>query len=380
MKKRLQLLALGIGCAMMGCDSEAAVEPFPGTETEEMPWELLVETIWCNRGGGYGFGFAPVGVPFYLPWGSTWDYVVDDNDWGADFDNIHDAITAAQDGDRIYVCPGTYEGQLDIWDDVELLSLGGACDTIIESPAGTNGTVVDIHSSAIIEGFTITGSQFTGQCFYGGGVHIGGQYGETRIYPELRHNRIVDNVACKVAGIYVGGMESNNGEYTNVTVTIENNIIADNYSEVMNAGAIAINSTRSTSTAIDNNVIAYNESFQGSGGIEIHNGDAHGTRVRGNILYNNVGSAGIAVISLDDPFETLIAGFNDLYGNSLEWYDGFFDIYDDPDFDNEQTYALDNNSPCIDAGFWSSSYNDPDGTRNDIGAYGGPSGDWECTP
>ena len=33
-------------------------------------------------------------------------------------------------------------------------------------------------------------------------------------------------------------------------------------------------------------------------------------------------------------------------------------------------------SPLIDAGNPASGYNDPDGSRNDMGAYGGPHGDW----
>jgi len=37
------------------------------------------------------------------------------------------------------------------------------------------------------------------------------------------------------------------------------------------------------------------------------------------------------------------------------------------------SYALSATSPCVDAG-WGSP--DPDGSPNDIGAFGGPEGDW----
>ena len=40
-------------------------------------------------------------------------------------------------------------------------------------------------------------------------------------------------------------------------------------------------------------------------------------------------------------------------------------------------FNLQNGSPCINTGNPSSSYNDPDGSRSDMGAYGGPYGDWE---
>ena len=39
-------------------------------------------------------------------------------------------------------------------------------------------------------------------------------------------------------------------------------------------------------------------------------------------------------------------------------------------------YSLQSGSPCIDAGNPSSEYNDTDGSRNDMGAYGGPKGSW----
>ena len=41
-----------------------------------------------------------------------------------------------------------------------------------------------------------------------------------------------------------------------------------------------------------------------------------------------------------------------------------------------QDYNLDVYSPCVDAGDPAAAFDDPDGTRNDLGAYGGPSGAW----
>ena len=50
----------------------------------------------------------------------------------------------------------------------------------------------------------------------------------------------------------------------------------------------------------------------------------------------------------------------------------------DPLFNNVSSgdYSLQAGSPCIDTGNPSSEYNDTDGSRNDMGAYGGPKGSW----
>ena len=65
-----------------------------------------------------------------------------------------------------------------------------------------------------------------------------------------------------------------------------------------------------------------------------------------------------------------------IYGGSSEMSPVPGDISEDPLFDAAypETFALSEESPCIDAGDPNPVYNDIDGTRNDMGAYGGPSG------
>ena len=43
---------------------------------------------------------------------------------------------------------------------------------------------------------------------------------------------------------------------------------------------------------------------------------------------------------------------------------------------NNDDFTLSSGSPAVDAGNSSSSYDDTDGSRNDMGGYGGPQGDW----
>ena len=48
----------------------------------------------------------------------------------------------------------------------------------------------------------------------------------------------------------------------------------------------------------------------------------------------------------------------------------------DPLYESDTDHHLQEGSPCIDSGDPDSAYDDPDGTRSDMGCYGGPEGDW----
>jgi hypothetical protein len=101
--------------------------------------------------------------------------------------------------------------------------------------------------------------------------------------------------------------------------------------------------------------------------------------IKNNILaWNNTG---ISAIYGAQPE----ISFNDVFGNSYHDYDpqtggaaapGLGDISVDPMFDpaSSPPFALAEGSPCIDAGDPASIYNDLDGSRNDMGAFGGPTG------
>ena len=70
--------------------------------------------------------------------------------------------------------------------------------------------------------------------------------------------------------------------------------------------------------------------------------------------------------------------YNDLWGNELDYFEFFspgeHDISKDPLFTEavNNSYFLEPESPCIDAGDPDPIMNDPDGSRNDMGAFGGP--------
>lgn len=64
-----------------------------------------------------------------------------------------------------------------------------------------------------------------------------------------------------------------------------------------------------------------------------------------------------------------------IYSDIQETVDGVGNINTDPLFSDE-LFHLNPLSPCIDTGNPSPEFNDTDGTRNDMGAYGGPNSDW----
>ena len=76
-------------------------------------------------------------------------------------------------------------------------------------------------------------------------------------------------------------------------------------------------------------------------------------------------------------WNTDYSGTTDVTGSSgnISQAPGFTDVTTDGDYTNDD-WTLKSSSPSVDAGNPSSAYNDADGTRNDMGAYGGPGGSW----
>ena len=75
---------------------------------------------------------------------------------------------------------------------------------------------------------------------------------------------------------------------------------------------------------------------------------------------------------------TITIDYSDIQNGETygSWATGTGNIDSDPLFINSFDYHLQAESPCIDAGNPDAQYNYTDGSRNDIGAYGGPNGDW----
>ncbi len=158
--------------------------------------------------------------------------------------------------------------------------------------------------------------------------------------------------ACHISGNQDSGLETSGGQ-----LTLQNSIVALNQKEgilLSNSGDI-LNCT--------NSVIAYNNQE----GI-INLGGSH--NVVNSIIYFNNAAQQIVKISGSGQ-----VNYSDVAQTGLG---GTGNIMDDPLFADSKTFELQANSPAIDAGDPSASYNDryfpPSmGTeRNDMGAFGGP--------
>ena len=70
--------------------------------------------------------------------------------------------------------------------------------------------------------------------------------------------------------------------------------------------------------------------------------------------------------------------FSCTYSDIQGGWTGIGNINLNPDFvdPSNEDYHLQPSSSCIDAGNPAPQYNDVDGSTNDMGAYGGPGGNW----
>ena len=113
-----------------------------------------------------------------------------------------------------------------------------------------------------------------------------------------------------------------------------------------------------------NNTFFNNETANYGGGLVIITPVS--AIVENNIFFMNAGQSGdsrIALLQADSS--RVFVQYNFLQVGML-----------DPLFTSQTDLHLTPLSPCINAGNPASQYNDPNGTRNDQGAYGGPLGEW----
>jgi len=250
--------------------------------------------------------------------------------------------------------------------------------------SGNNGGAV--HVSGGGSSF-INGNVFEGNTA-GDGAAIWTEDAGGSTFHVITQNEFRENDTSDTSGGF-GEIEGGAVTITENRVVLANNLFFSNEG-AQGGGAVTVAAGAGGSTYVVNNVMVYNTSANGEGaGIHFESrlGLTAAPSARNNIVAFNVGWG----IYAEGAFPSGV-NYNDYFGNSGGAYGSgifvvpaqsgslavdplFVAVSDDGDYTNDD-FDLQATSQCIDAGDPAAAYNDTDGTRNDMGAYGGPSGGW----
>lgn len=213
----------------------------------------------------------------------------------------------------------------------------GIDKTIIQGDG--SGHVLDVSVDAAIRDLTITGG---GTGYFESGIW------NTTGHVEIRHCRFTGNNV----GVFTWCFSPDCG----AVVTVTNSIFDHNTRIAMDANEYGVHHL------VNDTIVANGR------GIVLNN---PASLIENSIIVNNSGDG------LVGCNKSPTARYNDVWGNGQNYSGidpGTGDISADPLFEDESAgdYRLQSGSPCRDAGNPAGEYNDPDGSRNDMGACGGP--------
>ena len=233
------------------------------------------------------------------------------------FTSIGAAISSANPGDTVLVCPGTYAERFNfLGKAITVRSAHGPAATVIDG--GRGGSVVTFASGepreARLEGFTIRNGR-AGPLIEGGGITV------IKSMPTIVGNVITDNQACSGAGIRVH----------DAAPLIQSNAITLNHQEFScggtGGGGILVQGAIGT-TEIVGNLIAGN-TIVGAHGGGISLFAAGAPVIRDNVIRGNSVSGlspcakggGIAMLNQSDAeiVQNMITGNSAECGGGVSW-------------------------------------------------------------
>ena len=311
----------------------------------------------------------------------------------ADFGGIQEAMAFASEGDTVLVAPGTYTGNIVMpGNDLLLLSESGRDSTVLQPADSTAPTLVldaDLSALGAVEGFTFRWRGFTART--NASFRLRDCRFETRagraIFADLfGEGEIVGNeIVNSNQGIYLdeGVVRIDSNTIINCDAQIGMQVsdchALIRYNVIIGSCSwYGIWSLACRNLVVENNTVAYNSGT----GMRL---DQYHSAADTTVLYNNLsvfnGIYGIQLYNNVHPDEIWSCDYNNVYANNARnWY--FMNaipnpadtLSADPLFIDPANgdFSFPLGSPCVDAGNPDPSYNDPDGTRNDIGAIWSP--------
>lgn len=256
----------------------------------------------------------------------------------SEYGTIQAAIDVAQPGDIVHVAPGNYSEFLLLRDGVAVQ--GSGPDRTKFFNGGQGVPVITAAANSSIHGFggvwrivVLTGPAIIANNVYAAGSIFGGVAVGGPTQAVVRNNVFNGNNV----GLDLDGPAS---------VLAENNTFVN----IIFAAQRIINATPATRLYNRNNIIAYN-------GVGVQ----------------EIPSSGSTHQHVFSSFNTYWSNTSNFSGPNLSMGGG--DVQADPLFVNRAgaDFHLSPGSSSIDSGHPEARYDDPDGTRNDRGVYGGPS-------
>lgn len=246
-----------------------------------------------------------------------------------DYKTIREALENSEEGDKIYAGAGKYEEPLGLQLKTGMEIYGKSAN---ETGVSLGGVGLIAADDNIIDGITF------------------------KLERGLISSNSMDNITLRNC-VISGTGEANSG--ISITKSEKVNIIN---CTIANFGVGIIVAYPPCEVLIKNCIVSNNRIF----GIQVNESEDPGeyfSSITGKPVQQKKKGGGEVKVSLE---------YNDVWGSKSRNYYGIsagaHDISRDPKFVSESDYHLQPGSPCIDAGDPDSKYNDPDGSRSDMGA------------